>query len=50
MWWRVSAESRAACAGDRTVVQVLGLSPLGLVEMSRERNAFAALGDVMGPA
>ena len=46
---RVVAALRAACAGDRTVVQVLGLSPLGLVEMSRERNPFAALGDVMGP-
>jgi ribonuclease E/ribonuclease G len=46
---RVVAALRAACAGDRTVVQVLGLSPLGLVEMSRERNAYAALGEVMGP-
>ena len=47
---RVVAALRDACGHDRTVVQVLGLSPLGLVEMSRERNAFAALGDVMGPA
>ena len=46
---RVVATLRDACAGDRTAVQVLGLSPLGLVEMSRERNAYAALGDVMGP-
>ncbi len=40
---------RDACAADRVAVQVLGLSPFGLVEMSRERNAYAALDDVMAP-
>jgi len=45
---RVVAALREATAGDRAAVQVLGLSPLGLVEMNRDRNAHAALDDVMG--
>ena len=45
---RVVAALREATAGDRAAFQVLGLSPLGLVEMNRDRNAHAALDDVMG--
>jgi ribonuclease G len=38
---------REAFAADHTGVQILGMSPLGLVEMSRERNAYASLEAVL---
>ncbi|MCP4328454.1 MAG: ribonuclease E [Alphaproteobacteria bacterium] len=46
---RVVAALRSALDDDRSRVQVLGISPLGLVEMSRERNAYAALTEAMTP-
>ena len=39
----VMASLREACGEDRVPIQVLGLSPLGLVEMTRDRNAFSTL-------